>query len=123
MTPNVFILKELPAFIIGSLRKQDMTGRFFGEYDESFYLTSRWGGEGFLILLPQTDQLGAGVVAEKLRNRIQNHLFRFENKKIQVTLSFGVCEFRRDEDINKCIGRADSKLYETKQMGRNRGKV
>jgi diguanylate cyclase (GGDEF)-like protein len=109
------ILKELAVFIERSLRKQDVMGLMFKEGE-----ASRWGGEEFLILLPGTNQKGAGNVAEKLRIGIQNHFFGFEEKKLQITMSFGACECRYDEDIYRYIELADQKLYEAKKRGRNR---
>lgn len=114
------VLKQLAHFIVASLRKQDVAGRIGGGIRESSYTTSRWGGEEFLILLPDTDQSGANVVAEKLRAGIQNQTFWFEDKELHITMSFGACECGLGEDLNKCISQADNKLYQAKNAGRNR---
>ena len=70
-------------------------------------------------MLPETDLGGASIVAERLRSKIERHLFRFDIYKIRLTMSFGISEFIGEEDIDKCIARADKKLYEAKQGGRN----
>ncbi len=114
-----YILKELAGIIKNLLRKQDSSGRIKKKINDSSFATSRWGGEEFLMLLPETDVKGSSIVAEKLRVKIEKHSFYFDNHKIRITMSFGVSEFRDAENIDKCIARADKKLYEAKNSGRN----
>ena len=81
---------------------------------------ARWGGEEFLILLPETDAEQATRVAEKLRIALQ------AQKLVQVggvTASFGVTEYRQGDDTDALIKRADAALYEAKSAGRNCVKV
>lgn len=82
-------------------------------------ILGRWGGEEFLIILPQTDILEAEQLAEKLRVAIYNHNFSKIGKK---TCSFGVSEFKDDDDetSKNIVKRADNALYEAKNLGRNR---
>lgn len=81
-------------------------------------ILGRWGGEEFLIILPQTDILEAEQLAEKLRAAIYNHNFSKIGKK---TCSFGVSEFKDDDETSKnIVKRADNALYEAKNLGRNR---
>lgn len=82
-------------------------------------IVSRWGGEEFLILLPETDQAGAMVVADKLRLAVQSLSFRHGGKPFSVTISLGVATFDPSLDLQTCIRRADEALYKAKKQGRN----
>lgn len=81
---------------------------------------ARWGGEEFILLLPETDPEGAAVAAEKLREIVADNLFEFGGHRLQVTMTFGVSSFRRGESLDSCIARADRALYRGKDEGRNR---
>ncbi|RXJ98414.1 hypothetical protein CRU98_10285 [Arcobacter sp. CECT 8986] len=78
----------------------------------------RWGGEEFIVLLPETNIEGATKVAEKIRVALEN----FEDKTIpeKVTASFGVTTLTEGDDENSFIQKADKALYEAKTQGRNR---
>jgi len=80
---------------------------------------ARWGGEEFLFLLPTTNIKQAEILANKLRNKIEE--FRFENKKgkFNVTVSMGLHELTANESINYVITKADHNLYRAKANGRN----
>ena len=78
---------------------------------------SRWGGEEFIIILPNQNAENAQLLADKLNRTIENHLFK---KVGTITSSFGVTEFRLNESIDKLIGRLDSALYQAKAQGRNK---
>lgn len=81
---------------------------------------SRHGGEEFLILLPETEELEAVQIAERLRKRIQDHVIYDGHERFQVTSSFGVASRHQDEDdIKPTIHRADQALYLAKHKGRN----
>ncbi len=81
---------------------------------------SRHGGEEFLILLPETDDLEAVQIAERLRKRIEDHEVKYEAERFKVTSSFGVASWDAEEnDINATIHRADQALYLAKHKGRN----
>lgn len=77
----------------------------------------RWGGEEFLIILTGTDQLGAIVIAEKLREAINKN--NFEKAK-NISASFGVAQCQKEESLSKLISRVDTALYHAKSTGRNR---
>jgi diguanylate cyclase (GGDEF)-like protein len=78
---------------------------------------ARWGGEEFLALLPQTGLQGAADWAERLRERAA----AAEPYGVDdLTLSFGVAEYRPGESLAMLIKRADDALYEAKAAGRNR---
>lgn len=78
---------------------------------------ARWGGEEFMVLMPQSDLAAAKSAAEKLRLAIARHRF---GKVKNITVSFGVTEFVARDDSNSLLKRVDDALYLAKQRGRNR---
>ena len=78
---------------------------------------SRWGGEEFIVLLPDTKLNTAELIAENLRKIIQN--LKVEGVS-QITASFGVSEYKQNDDENALLQRADEALYEAKESGRNK---
>jgi diguanylate cyclase (GGDEF)-like protein len=76
----------------------------------------RWGGEEFLVLLPQTDLTRALDIAEKLRQQIENAVYPHQSK---VSCSFGVAQYHEGIDINSFVNQADSALYRAKNSGKN----
>lgn len=77
----------------------------------------RWGGEEFLITLPDTDTLGATRVAQRLRRLMHNTA---QPPVGQVTASLGVATCEPGDDLRVLTARADAAMYEAKQQGRNR---
>jgi len=84
---------------------------------------ARWGGEEFILMLPESSSEGASQVAEKLRSFIENKRFEFEGQQLGVTMTFGIATYRKGETLDQCIARADRALYEGKEQGRNRVRV
>ncbi|MCX6051956.1 MAG: diguanylate cyclase [Campylobacterales bacterium] len=81
-------------------------------------ILGRWGGEEFLIILPQTEVPHAVLLAEKLRVAVESYSFA---KVEKITCSFGVSQFKaEDESAKEVVKRADNGLYEAKNSGRNR---
>lgn len=78
---------------------------------------ARWGGEEFILMLPQTDMSAAFKIAEKLRKQISNHTFETIGT---ITCSIGVSMLQKNDDIHSLIKRADNALYKAKRSGRNR---
>lgn len=77
----------------------------------------RWGGEEFLIVLPNCSGETAAILAE----RIRNDLTKLDLEQVgQITMSFGVAQWDQKESAEKPIARADDALYKAKQTGRNR---
>ncbi|MCA8912679.1 MAG: diguanylate cyclase [Planctomycetes bacterium] len=81
---------------------------------------SRWGGEEFLFLLPETEVQGALVAAEKLRAAVGDSVIEFNGKELKVNMTFGVAPLDPAVGIDESISRADNALYEGKKAGRNR---
>jgi diguanylate cyclase (GGDEF)-like protein len=81
---------------------------------------ARWGGEEFLILLPETLLAEAHELAERLRNVLAESPIDLPGHAIRVTGSFGVAQYHRGEDLDACVKRADQALYKAKDLGRDR---
>ncbi len=77
----------------------------------------RWGGEEFLILLPQTPLEGAKAVAEKIRTTIANK--PLTSKNLQITASFGVSQMLENDEESSLISKTDKSLYLAKNSGKN----
>ncbi|MCF7793743.1 MAG: sensor domain-containing diguanylate cyclase [Candidatus Cloacimonetes bacterium] len=103
-----FVLKEIGNIMINKLRKQDIVGR--------------WGGDEFLMILPQTNVDGARILANIIRERIDSHVFKYKDFKIKLTMSFGTSEFKESFSIHECIRSADEALYQAKKEGKNKVK-
>jgi diguanylate cyclase (GGDEF)-like protein len=81
---------------------------------------ARYGGEEFCIVLPDTPKQNGAILAEKIRIMVMETKFEFETNNIPVTISMGVSEMQKGDTVESFIQRADDKLYEGKQGGRNR---
>ncbi|WP_193708468.1 diguanylate cyclase [Alkalibaculum sporogenes] len=77
---------------------------------------ARWGGDEFILLLPNTDIDSAKDLAERLRLSIENH---FIKTMLNVTSSFGVIEYTDEDDANSLLYKADQMLYLAKKTGKN----
>lgn len=96
------VLQVTANIIAGNIRVQDAVGRY--------------GGEEFLVVLPNTDQVSASLVCERIRARIEAYQFA---EGLKITISGGIAEYR-GEAVTAFIDRADQKLYQAKESGRNR---
>ncbi len=99
------ILKHISQIIMSSLRNQDSM--------------SRWGGEEFLILLPETDIKGAVTASEKIRLRIESEPLDYNGENIHVTITFGVAVYDETRGIEGTIKLADEALYRGKKGTKN----
>lgn len=81
---------------------------------------SRWGGEEFLILLPNTDSEEATQVMRRLQRELTKSYFMHDHKKVLITFSAGVVEWQSQETRDQVIARADAAMYRAKAAGRNR---
>lgn len=86
------------------------------EYD----LCGRWGGEEFLILLPETDVATAAGVIERMRDNIRTLAIRVGEQTLSLTISAGLAQHARGESYSETIKRADTALLAAKRGGRDR---
>lgn len=102
-----FVLREISDIIVASFRKTDMIYRY--------------GGEEIAVFLTETSLDNATIPLERLREKISQHEFIYNNQTIHVTVSLGVSnynnEMKSQHDLVKC---ADNALYKAKQDGRNK---
>ncbi|AFG38415.1 diguanylate cyclase [Spirochaeta africana] len=102
---------------VGDRMLVEVTGRL-AELVRKQDILVRWGGEEFLVVLPETDQPGAEQLAEKMRSEIAGQRFEFAAE--QLTLSLGIAVRMPGQDWDQVIKRADDALYLAKESGRNR---
>lgn len=81
---------------------------------------SRFGGEEFLLILPETTINEAEVVVDKLRHMIEKCRFHFKKVPVPITVSCGVAEFQQHNTIQQVFDRADEAMFLAKRRGRNR---
>ncbi|WP_273490055.1 sensor domain-containing diguanylate cyclase [Roseateles chitosanitabidus] len=102
-------LKSLAARVSGLLRPGDKVGR--------------WGGEEFVLILPEAPLEEAQAVLLRLQRSLSASLFMHEGRDVFVTFSAGVTLFRMGETMEQALDRADEALYEAKRTGKNRACV
>ena len=83
---------------------------------------ARFGGEEFVLLLPESPREGSVRVAERIRQKLEAHVFDYEGTPIKVTISIGVATYadRNYPSPKGLLAAADAALYEAKREGRNR---
>ncbi|MBK1717676.1 biofilm regulation diguanylate cyclase SiaD [Thiocystis violacea] len=101
-------LREIADAVRQGVRRYDIHGR--------------WGGEEFLLMLPETDQPEAVAVLERIRERI-GAIHVGEQAPVRLSASFGVTLLRHGEDTDDTLKRADDALFEAKRNGRDRVEV
>lgn len=81
----------------------------------------RWGGEEFLILLPEISEESTLIVAEKIRKSVENLETIYKDEQVKFTVSIGVGHFSGDSiEVKNIINQVDKCLYKAKNTGRNR---
>jgi diguanylate cyclase (GGDEF)-like protein len=84
---------------------------------------ARWGGEEFVILLPDTDVGAAAHVVDRLRGKVAAGHFSFDGQAIPVAMTLGLTQLAVDENWHAAVARADEALYRGKTGGRNRVEI
>lgn len=82
---------------------------------------ARWGGEEFMVLLPDTEPVEGKSIAERIRCEVDKGLFMAtDGEEIALTISCGVGNWKSHQDLDELIRITDDRLYRAKAMGRNR---
>ncbi len=97
------VLKEFCAVVQSCIRTTDILGR--------------WGGEEFVLILPNSGYTSAVLLAERIRSEIEQHIFPDE---LRLTTSLGMAVCQSTDTWNSWLERADQALYRAKSIGRNR---
>jgi diguanylate cyclase (GGDEF)-like protein len=99
------VLQEIARRLESSVRAQDQV--------------ARWGGEEFVIFVPETDGDGAEILAEKLRRAVADQAVATPDGSIPVSMTLGLAGGGKGADITAVLNTADAALYEGKNAGRN----
>jgi two-component system cell cycle response regulator len=99
------VLRETATRLAGRVRVED--------------ILARWGGEEFLIALPQSDGASAGTLSESLRAIVAHSPIAYDGGELDVTVSVGWAN-AGDSTVEDVVRRADDALYQAKETGRNR---
>ena len=101
------VLSGLSDVIVKCIRTADMAARF--------------GGEEFVVLLPETDLLSGSIVCERIRKAVETTSFEVSHNigSLNATVSIGAAQLRKGESANAFLKRADEALYQAKNGGRN----
>ncbi|MCS7164018.1 MAG: GGDEF domain-containing protein [Thermodesulfovibrio sp.] len=83
-------------------------------------IVSRYGGEEFLIILPDTDEIKAFMALERVRENIAKRPVKIGNEKLYVTVSIGITEIDISDSLTEAIQKADMALLQAKRTGKNR---
>lgn len=80
---------------------------------------ARWGGEEFIMMLPNTGLSAAEEIAQRLRKQVNRQIFTFQSHPLEITMTFGVSQRLPGQGLDQVIAHADQALYAGKQNGRN----
>jgi two-component system cell cycle response regulator len=102
------VLKDLVARVTENIRTVDVFARY--------------GGEEFALILPETDRLGAEVLAQRILNAVSSKPFEYATSTIFYTISVGITVYRSEKPVKKdlLIDQADAAMYAAKRAGKNR---
>lgn len=104
-----YVLQNVAKIFKQNIREQD--------------LVSRWGGEEFIFMFPNTGVNGTSIILNKLRKLLEDTSFDFQGKELNITATFGACLFEKNDQVEDVINRADAALYQGKDKGRNRVEI
>ena len=96
-------------------------GRLLNKITDTHDIIGRYGGEEFIIILPQKSVKQASVIAETIRQQCENLIVQLNGQLVNFTISLGVSFFPTDgETFSTLIEKADQALYQAKNQGRNK---
>jgi len=98
------VLQHLAHHLASNVREVDVIGR--------------WGGEEFILLLPDLSLAGAQTLAQRLCDSLPSQIFRVDDIRLGLTMTFGVAQLREYDTLEQLTSRADAALYEGKARGR-----
>lgn len=99
------VLTQIASVLSDALRMPDKVGRY--------------GGEEFLVVFPHTTLTQARKIAERMRGEVQRSAVDLGGSQTEVTISLGVTQFQKGEDLQQLLSRVDKALYQAKSSGRN----
>ena len=99
------VLKEVASILADALRMPDKVGRY--------------GGEEFLIVFTHTTLAQARKIADRIRASLGKYEFDIGTKKINLTISLGIVQYKKGEDLEQLLSRVDKAMYAAKSGGRN----
>lgn len=103
------VLIEIARVIASRIRDYDVCGR--------------WGGEEFLIVMPEVSVTNGAFIVERIRTTIGELHLCIGSQPVQLSASFGLTEYRQGETVSATINRADAALFSAKRAGRNRCEI
>jgi len=113
------LFNDVHGHLEGDSCLRTVAGAISEQVGETAYVF-RFGGEEFLILLPETNVEAASAAMVRVQRELTRHFFLHENEKMLITFSCGVALRRQNEDQASLLARADKAMYQAKQSGKNR---
>lgn len=95
------------------------TGKLIKTTIDKKGLACRFGGDEFMVLLPNLNAEGAHRIAEQIRKCVDNFPYEKDGVTLSQTVSLGVSALKADDDVSSLFDRADEALYSSKNAGRN----
>jgi diguanylate cyclase (GGDEF)-like protein/PAS domain S-box-containing protein len=113
-------VNDVHGHLVGDSLLRDIAQQLLANARDADWI-ARWGGEEFLILMPDTSGPQALTFIERLRQRLAETPFQLDSRTIHITASAGIAACRLDQDSeDQVVSRADQALYDAKREGRNR---
>lgn len=103
------VLMEVAKILLQSSRKMD--------------LVARWGGEEFMIIIPEIEKENLLEIAERMREAVAENHLNFDGEELQVTVSIGGAMLAEEDSVESWVQKADEQLYNAKRLGRNQVSV